>query len=525
MKFAVHNKYGIAIPKCARFEKVQQSRSFMEVFEDEVAYTQSRLESLNVGRTGKPGIFKMDYRAGNNMKKAATSSSSMSEYSFLFEHQLFELKFENYKEHLNRGMTFTEDFKSDVKNLPRKYDNSDPLCVSKFERFFDRFGHFLVSAAYGGGSVEIKCSREAVGSTKTSFVKAQLAAKLEGLDVAEVNFAENDSVFDDQKTKALLERSTYSWNGGQADLQTNETIGDKEKLQKWKDSLILNPTMLSSELTLQPISTAVGCINFRKEQATYDALKDLLGCEVKIRVKEEKKGLLQRIKEAINRKDTVVKPEHRKRECFPTSSVLKVQNKDGEVKQKKMANLDVGDEVMGWDVKRNQTVFTKVIMFAHLAPDAVDVEYLKISLEDGNKITLSGNHLVMVGKQTKAILARKVKSGDTLFSVDENREISPKKVLAVENVIEQGIFCPVTLSGNVIVDNVLASCYASVEDYVLLKGLVKISAQNMAHLGLMPMRALHKLRSKWLRKIPNGQTIHPYLQWLCKLNHPCMVYA
>ena len=122
-----------------------------------------------------------------------------------------------------------------------------------------------------------------------------------------------------------------------------------------------------------------------------------------------------------------------------------------------MANLDVGDEVMSWDVKRNRTVFTKV--------------------------------MVMVGKQKRAILARKVKPGDILFSVDENQEISPKKVLAVEKVIEQGIFCPITLSGNVIVDNVLASCYASVEDHVLFKGLVKISAQNRAHLRLMPMRA------------------------------------
>ena len=517
---AVAIQYGIAIPACAKFEKVQQSRSFMEEFKDEISYTQSRLKSLNVNLAIKPDIFRMGNRAGYN-KKVATSSSSTSEYSFLFEQRLFELKLGNYREYLNRGMTFTKDFKSDVAKLPSTYDKNNPSCVSKFERFFNRFGHFVVSSAYGGGSVEIKCSSEAVGSTKTSLAdaKACLTATLEGLDLTE-------DAFDEKKIKALLKQSGSSWNGGDAALQTNETIRDKQKLQKWKDSLLQNPMMLTSELTLEPISILVGLVDDgKKDEATYDALKDLLESEIKIKdKKEKKKAVWEKINNAITRLESLIWPDDDDDGCFPSRSVVKVQNKDGEIKEKKMANLHVGDKVMGWDVKRNRTVFTKVMMFAHLAPHAVDVEYLKITLEDGNKITPSGNHLVMAGEQKKAILARKVKPGDILFSVDENQEISSKKVLAVEKVIEQGIFCPITLSGNVIVDNVLASCYASVEDHVLFKGLVKISAQSMAHLGLMPMRALHKLRSKRLRKIPNGQSIHPYLQWLRKLNHPCMVH-
>ncbi len=245
---------------------------------------------------------------------------------------------------------------------------------------------------------------------------------------------------------------------------------------------------------------------------------------MKIPVKEKKDTAEENTKkEATTRKETLHKlTTFFDEACFPSSSVVNVQSKDGVINQKKMANLDVGDKVMSWDEKRNRVIFTQVIMFAHHASDAIDVEYLKIALEDGNEITLSGNHLVMVGEHKKAIMAQKVKPGDILFSVDENLEISPKKVLAVEKVIEQGFYCPITLHGNLIVDNVLASCYASVQDHVFLEGLVKISAQSIAHFGLMPMRALHKLRSKWLRKIPNGQTIHPYVQWLCKLNPSCM---
>ena len=523
MKFNVRTKYGIAIPTCAKFRKVQDGRSFKGVYENETEYVQSRLKSLNLILEVQPSIYKIEYRAGYNKKENFLITLLFkTEYSFLFEQRLFELELGNYRECLKNGMTFTEDFKSSVAKLPSRYDKCDKSSVTKFKNFFDRFGHFVVSSAYGGGSVEVKSSSRL--ERRLEEVAACLDATLMELNATGAKSSADISTFNVQRAKDLLKQSTFSWEGGEAALQTEETIDHQERLQKWKESLLLNPVMLTSELGLEPISTAVGCIHPQKERATCDALKDNLESEIEFRVKKKKEATQMSRKNENTRNEIVVEPDISNENCFPSGAVVKVQNKDGEVRQKKMANLDVGDKVMGWDEKRNRTVFTKVMMFAHLAPHAVDVEYLKITLEDESKITLSGNHLVMVGKQTKAILARKVKPGDIFFSVDENQKISPKKVLAVEKVIGQGLFCPITLSGNVIVDNVLASCYASVEDHVLLKGLVKISAQNMAHLGLMPMRALHKLRSKWLRKIPNGQTIHPYLQWLCKLNHPCMVH-
>ena len=507
-------QYGLVIPKCAKFEKVQQTKSFMEMFENHKSYAQSRLRSLNVNLAVNPNIVKEGSRAGFNMKNASTSSSSTSEYSFLFEQRIFELKMGNYEEDLkNNNISFTKDFKSAVKKLPSTYDKSNPDCKSKFERFFNRFGHFVVSSAYAGGTVEVKCTRKVDEKRKMSLEdkKAYLAATLEGMDVAK-----GGSSSDDQKTKALLERCTYDFDGGDVALQ------EKEKLPKWKASLPLNPTMLKSEMTLEPIPTVVSCVDDSKDQATYDALEDILGTRPEKVEPYIIQALVYVSKEIVTRMGSLIQPNNDGTVCFPSRSVVNVQSKDGVIIQKKMANLDVGDKVMSWDEKRNRAIFTQVIMFAHHASDAMDVEYLKISLEDGNKITLSGNHLVMVGEHKKAIMAQKVKPGDILFTVDENLEISPKKVLAVEKVIEQGVYCPITLHGNLIVDNVLASCYASVQDHVFFEGLVKISAQSIAHFGLMPMRALHKLRSKWLRKIPNGQTIHPYVQWLCKLNPSCM---
>ena len=524
MKFDVfETEYGVVIPTCAKFETVQQTRYFMDEFENDESYAQSRLKCLNVNLAVDPGMLNMGCKAGYNMKNHSTSSSSTSEYSFLFEQRIFELKIGNYEEYRGNGMTFTKDFKSQVKRLPSTYKKGDHNCRSKFERFFDRFGHFLVSSAYAGGSVEVKCNRKIVDSETTSVAEAKtsLAASFEDLDLATTEFCSSSC---DLKARALLNGCTYLWEGGERALHGKETIVDKEQFQKWKASLVLEPTMLTSEMNLEPIATAVGCVDPKKDQATYDALKDILGVEMKIHVKKEK-GTAEgnTTTDATTRKGAVHKlTDFFDAKCFPSSSVVNVQSKDGVIRQKKMANLDVGDKVMSCDEKCNRAIFTEVIMFAHRASDAMDVEYLKIALEDGNKITLSGNHLVMVGKRKKAIMAQKVKPGDILFTVEEKLEISPKKVLAVEKVIEQGVYCPITLHGNLIVDNVLASCYASVQDHVFFEGLIKTSAQSIAHFGLMPMRALHKLRSKWLRKIPNGQTIHPYVQWLCKLKPSCM---
>ena len=371
----------------------------------------------------------------------------------------------------------------------------------------------LVSSAYGGGSIKITCGKDVIGNVKEEDVKDCLQAWLEGADLSKTI-----------DVTTLLDRCNFSCEGGDTFMiPPGNKMPDQEMLQKWKLSLPANPTLLTSKMRLEPISTAVACVDSRKKDATYDALKHLCGNKFQPSVDRERHREATSEKLDPNtRPGSLQKPKDDGWICFPSSSVVNVASKDGVMTQKKMADLGVGEKVMAWDEKRNRAVFTEVIMFAHRETDAKDVKYLKITLEDGTKITLSANHLVMVGKQKKAIMAQTVKLGDMLFTVDENQEISPKKVLSIVQVIEQGVYCPITSHGNVIVDNVLASCYASTQDHVLLQGLLNVSAQSLAHLGLMPMRVLHKLRLTRLREIPDGEDIHPYLLCLSKLKLPFM---
>ena len=95
---------------------------------------------------------------------------------------MFELNKANFKEYIKKGIEFTSDFVSAVSELPESYDKNDPAHRNKFERFFNQFGHFMVTAAYDGGSIEAKVTSQQHGSDAMSFeeVKAYLSASFSG---------------------------------------------------------------------------------------------------------------------------------------------------------------------------------------------------------------------------------------------------------------------------------------------------------------------------------------------------------
>ena len=69
-------------------------------------------------------------------------------------------------------------------------------------------------------------------------------------------------------------------------------------------------------------------------------------------------------------------------------------------------------------------------------------------------------------------------------------------------VVSEGLYAPFTLSGTVVVDDVLASCYASMSSPLA----AAVSAQTLAHLGLGPLRAAYHLGlGGMLLEVPRGK--------------------
>ena len=109
------------------------------------------MQHLNVSLDVNYSTFDASARAGFSVITSSTWYTSPKDCSFLFEQRMFELSMGNYKE-----LSFTEDFKSDVQKLPKEFKVEDLDNRESFAKFFNRWGHFVVTKAYGGGSVEVR---------------------------------------------------------------------------------------------------------------------------------------------------------------------------------------------------------------------------------------------------------------------------------------------------------------------------------------------------------------------------------
>ncbi|KAM4606157.1 sonic hedgehog protein [Polymixia lowei] len=164
--------------------------------------------------------------------------------------------------------------------------------------------------------------------------------------------------------------------------------------------------------------------------------------------------------------------------CFPGSASVTLQ--DG--RKKAVKDLRVGDKVMAAD-DGGSLIYTDFIMF--IDQDSVTRRaFYVIETESDQKITLTAAHLLFLANNATddshamtAVFASDVAPGQKVFVYDELQKrlesVTVKRIYMQEH---QGSFAPVTVQGTIVVDQVLASCYAVIEDH------------NLAHWALAPVR-------------------------------------
>ena len=89
-------------------------------------------------------------------------------------------------------------------------------------------------------------------------------------------------------------------------------------------------------------------------------------------------------------------------------------------------------------------------------------EFLKIST-NSSSIVLTGNHLIfrtsVADGALESVFADQIEEGDKLVSW-KGSKMTEEAVVAVEPAIEKGTWAPLTMEGTLLVDGLLASCYA-----------------------------------------------------------------
>ena len=273
----------------------------METFESSEAMMQSRMKHLNVplgvSTTAFLGRMSASARAGFSVASSSSSAeaSEAKECSFLLEQRMFEVSMGNFDE-----VTFTKEFMHDVENLPAHLDILNKDNRQAFEMFFDQWGHFVVAKAYGGGCVEVKvnASSSSTDEAKNFDLKSELKAAINGAVAAgstskEIGYSSAAS----STAHKMFSQSEMAWVGGDKAFHKSATLTDPKQMDKWRLSLIENPTMLTTDMDLIPISVVVGAHQSDKKTICYNALKQFLGGQFYLQQKREDEEEVERLAE------------------------------------------------------------------------------------------------------------------------------------------------------------------------------------------------------------------------------------
>lgn len=195
-----------------------------------------------------------------------------------------------------------------------------------------------------------------------------------------------------------------------------------------------------------------------------------------------------------------------------------------------MSQLSLGDQILALDSVTGRPFFDEVIAFADRLSHQ-DATVTNIELENGATLPATFHHLIYVHLAEDDINqysvlndvrhAGTVKPGDSLFSVRSpsmafngsvaSTIVRPTKVTGVYSTnATNGLYAPLTRSGNIVVNDIVASCYAVATN------------QQVAHWSLWPLRAWYQLcKHDHLQLFATACSqqefgIHPYIRVLMK---------
>lgn len=197
---------------------------------------------------------------------------------------------------------------------------------------------------------------------------------------------------------------------------------------------------------------------------------------------------------------------------------------------KKLSELSVGDRIQSMD-SQGRLVFSPVLLF--LDRDlSEERDFVQLLSADGASVTMTASHLIYTvasqdlledidvdlmngqlqsnslhsgenssaeeedrlldqmmanatmdrfGTRLKATFASKVQIGDWIVSTGPDGRPKPQRVVGVSAVTQRGVLAPLTEEGTLVVDQVVVSCYAVIDD------------QTIAHWAFAPVRLLNNV--------------------------------
>lgn len=166
--------------------------------------------------------------------------------------------------------------------------------------------------------------------------------------------------------------------------------------------------------------------------------------------------------------------------CFSADSTVRTSTGA----RRKLSELQIGESILAYDVVESRLVYSDVIMFLDWDPEQ-NREFLHLELASGKTLTVTPTHLLLIAASnaSRTIYAEQLQVGDRLLVRDSNELVVKDVVVRVRPVLRKGVFAPLTTTGTVVVDDVVASCYAVVD------------SQRIAHWAFAPVRLIFSVRT------------------------------
>ncbi|XP_071162768.1 uncharacterized protein [Mytilus edulis] len=482
----------VLLKECASFEIK------CETIKDNNDYVSRRLKELQIDVGGEINYaaFDLQLRSGYNhySNSSNQTNQTLDRSSFLVEHRI-------QKVDIRQPYTITDEFRNDVNALPDDYDLKDECRLLKWKAFFDKWGMYVVTGAYIGGSLsgQIKVVKEQSTNTTSEDAEIALAMKMSFLQRgANLDFSKKEEHSTIEKNLSAINSLSLKWSGGDRNTyKTSLENIERNDWVEWVDSLEISPVPLWTSLDLYPLYHLACGIDADKGTKMQMAMN--LALKGKFTFEEPKED---------NRVNTAESNDSER--CFSEDANVILQN----LKFKRMKDLSVGDKVLTMD-SNGTLAEDEVIAWLHQVKNG-QYTFLEIVHEHG-KITLTPEHIIFVGKSRKPQHASTLRPGDAvnvLVNSDDDQTVTMAVVLSILKVKRRGIYAPLTYSGRLLVDNVDVSCYCTLNS-PQVAGREIISSHSLAHAGFFPLR----LAFKFGLNINNNQLndengIHGYARWL-----------
>jgi indian hedgehog protein len=158
--------------------------------------------------------------------------------------------------------------------------------------------------------------------------------------------------------------------------------------------------------------------------------------------------------------------------CFPETT--KVEKIDKQLIN--ISELKYGDYIKSYDINTNKWIYSKFMFYLH-NDKTIKTKYISIKTSTNKTLFISKYHLIPIkslnDNDIKYIFANELKLNDIL--------IPNEYIIELNEIYQYGAYAPLLESGTILVNDILASCYANTKWH------------NLVHFVFQPIIKLYNI--------------------------------